>query len=72
MEQNFILIDGIKVKQPVEMNPQWETTFTEDTDRTRSGHFYGDSLFTVESYSLKFTSLNPEEASTILQHIIPK
>lgn len=72
MDQDYILIDGIRVHQPDEMNPQWETTFTEDTDRTRSGHFYGDSLFTVESYSLSFSELTPAEASTILQHIIPR
>ena len=68
-------IDGgqhwIVPKQPITFTPQWETTFSDDTDRTVGGSFYGSALFTVESYAVEFVELTPSEASQILQVIIP-
>jgi hypothetical protein len=72
MAQERFNIDNKTIKQPDEFSPQWETTFTEATDRTMGGTFYGGALFTVESYAVEFSDLTPAEASTILQAVIPK
>ena len=71
MAQDKFKIDNVVVHQPDEANPNWESTYTEDTDRFASGLFHGSVLFTVESYSLTFSNLKPAEAAAILQKVIP-
>ena len=69
--QKYILIDGVKIKQPDKFEPNWATTYTDDSDRVMSGKAHLDPLFTVESYSAEFTELTKEEAKTLLQLTIP-
>lgn len=70
--QNYILIDGYKIKQPDSFEPNWATTYTEDSGRVMSGKAFIDPLFTVESYSYEATRLTKEEAKEILQRIVPR
>lgn len=70
--QKYILIDGKKIKQPDSFEPNWATTYTEDSERSMSGKAYLEPMFTVESYSYEATDLTPEEAKTLLQAIIPR
>ena len=70
--QNKITLDGVVVKQPDEFEPNWATTYTTDSGRPMSGKAIISPLFTVESFSVKFTELKPNEAKTILQAIIPR
>lgn len=64
-------INGMNIKQPSGCSPNWETTYTEDSGRVMTGMAELDPMFTVESYSLEWTWVTPEEASQILQAIIP-
>lgn len=64
-------IDGFDIKQPDSVAPNWETTYTEDTGRVMSGQAELDPMFTVESYSLEWSWLTPQEAHEILSRIIP-
>lgn len=68
---NRFSIDGQNIKQPVTCSPQWETTYTEDSGRVMSGVAELDPMFTTESYSIEWEYLTPNEASTILQLIVP-
>lgn len=72
MVQEKILIDGYEIVQPDTMEPNWETTYTEDSGRVMSGKAYTDPMFTVESYSFEVTELTPEEAKEILTRIVPR
>lgn len=65
------MIDGVVVKQPSKVSPNWETTYTEDTGRVMTGVAELDPMFTVESYSIEWDWLTPAEASEILDKIIP-
>jgi hypothetical protein len=69
--QERILIDGVQIKQPDSFDPNWETTYTEDSGRVMSGVAELDPLFTVESFSVEWSYLKPEEVSQILQLIVP-
>lgn len=69
--QNRFLFDGQDIIQPDNFSPQWETTYTDATDRTMGGTFYGAALFTVESYACEFSDLTPSQASRLLQIIVP-
>ena len=40
--QNYILIDGYKIKQPDSFAPNWATTYTEDSERVMTGKAYLD------------------------------
>ena len=64
-------IDDAVIKQPDSVAPNWETTYTEDSGRVMSGIAELDPMFTVESYSIEWSWLTPEEASAILTRIIP-
>lgn len=70
--QNYILIDGYKIKQPDSFAPNWATTYTEDSERVMTGKAYLDPLFTVESYSFEVSNLSSKEAKEILQRIVPR
>lgn len=70
--QNYILIDGYKIKQPDSFAPNWATTYTEDSERVMTGKAYLDPLFTVESYSFEVADLSSKEAKEILQRIVPR
>lgn len=69
--QERILIDGIEIKQPDSFDPNWETTYTEDSGRVMSGVAELDPLFTVESFSVEWSYLKPAEVAQILQLIVP-
>jgi len=71
MNQNYIKINDIVIKQPVSFEPNWATTYTADSNRSQSGVGYFQPLFTAESYNAEFDNLSKEEASQILQLIIP-
>lgn len=70
--QKYILIDGYKIKQPDRFEPNWATTYTEDSGRVMSGKAFLDPMFTVESYAFEATSLTKTEAKEILQRIVPR
>lgn len=69
--QDKIKIDGVTITQPDSFNPNWETTYTEDSGRVMSGKAELDPMFTVESFNVEWSYLTPEELSQILQLIIP-
>lgn len=69
--QERIKIDGAEIKQPDAFNPNFETTYTEDSGRVMSGVAELDPMFTVESYSMEWSYLTPDEASEILKKVIP-
>ncbi len=71
MAQERITINGIAVKQPDKMDPNFATTYTEDSGRPMGGRAHLTPLFTVESYSVEFSNLTPAQASAILQQIVP-
>lgn len=70
--QNYILIDGYKIKQPDSFTPNWATTYTEDSERAMSGIAYLEPMFTVESYSFEASNLSTKEAKALLQRIVPR
>lgn len=69
--QEKILIDGVQIIQPDTFNPNWETTYTEDSGRVMSGIAEIDPLFTVESFSVEWSELKPAQVAQILQLIVP-
>ncbi len=72
MAQDYYSINGVKIKQPLElMQFQFATTYTSDTTRTQDGKLHSTPLFTVESYSYEATGLTEAEISNFL-HLIAK
>lgn len=69
--QERITIDGVNIKQPDSFDPNWETTYTEDSGRVMSGIAELDPLFTVESFNVEWSYLTPAEVAQILQLIVP-
>lgn len=69
--QEKILIDGIEIIQPDSFDPNWETTYTDDSGRVMTGKAELDPMFTVESFNVEWSYLKPNEVSKILQLIIP-
>lgn len=69
--QEKILFDGVEVIQPDSFDPNWETTYTEDSGRVMSGVAEIDPMFTVESFNVVWSYLKPEEVSKILKIIVP-
>lgn len=65
-----ITINGIDIQQPTKFDPNWETTYSADTNRVITGSLYAKPLFTVESFSVEWTGLTAEEASKILKEIV--
>lgn len=73
MAQNKIKINDVVIFQPdKEMNWNFETTYTKDSVRVRSGRGNYTSMFTVESYSYAATNIPVSKAAEILQMIIGK
>lgn len=70
MAQNYIKINGIKIRQPDKgLGYDFETTYTEDTTRVQSGVLHSTAMFTVESFSYTASFLTVAEVRTILQLI---
>lgn len=68
MAQDYYTINGVKIRQPLELMPfQFATTYTEDTTRTQDGVLHSTPLFTVESYSYSVTGLSAAEMAKFLQ-----
>ena len=64
------MIDGVKIWQPDEgLAYSFETTYTEDTQRTLSGVLIATPLFTAEQLGYSATDVPALEASRILQKI---
>ncbi len=68
--QDYIAINGVKILQPdAGMGYNFETTFTQDTQRVQSGVLHSSGMFTVESFSYTATGVSVEDMKTILQLI---
>lgn len=72
MAQEKIKIDGSVIKQPDVFNPNWATTYTEDSNRVMSGKAYLEPMFTAESYEFEATELTQAQAAEILKAIVPR
>jgi hypothetical protein len=70
MAQNYITINGVKIKQPDEgLGYSFETTYTSDSTRVQSGAMHATPMFTVESFSYVASDLTIAEMQTILQKV---
>ena len=70
MAQNYITINGVKIKQPDEgLGYSFETTYTSDSTRVQSGSIHATPMFTVESFSYAASYLTIAEMQTILQKV---
>lgn len=70
MAQNYITINGVKIKQPDEgLGYSFETTYTSDSTRVQSGAMHATPMFTVESFSYVASYLTIAEMQTILQKV---
>lgn len=72
MEQEYILFNDIKIKQPDygSLTHDWSTTYTDDSDRDISGMLHITPLFTYESFGYSVTNITLEEVKQILQIVI--
>jgi len=72
--QEYIMINGIKIKQPDEDGyvASLATTSTEDSDRDMNLTMHNTPIGTVEGYDLKWTDLSLTEAAEILQQVVNK
>jgi hypothetical protein len=71
MAQEYIKINGVKIRQPDEdMGYDFETIFSEDTKRTQAGTLMTSPAFTVESLSYQASNVTVEEMRTILRQIM--
>lgn len=72
--QDYIMINGIKIKQPDEdgYSVSLATTSTEDSDRDMGLVMHNTPIGTVEGYDLKWTDLTLSEAAEILQQVVNK
>lgn len=61
--------NGIPVKTPDTFKPNGATTSTEDSDRTQDLVMHNNPMGTIESYSLEWKYIEPEEAAKIIQQI---
>ena len=71
MAQEFIKINGIVIPTPSTFEPNWATTYTEDSGRVMSGQALLDPLFTVESFNAEWGKLTYREVSDLLKLIVP-
>lgn len=70
MAQNYITINGKRIKQPdIGMGFDFETTYSEDSTRTQNGVGHFTPLFTAEAFSYTASNLSKEEMKTILQEV---
>lgn len=72
--QDYIMINGIRIKQPDEdgYTAELATTSTDDSDRDMSLVMHNTPIGTVVGYNLKWTDLTPDEAAQILQQVMNK
>lgn len=72
--QDYIMVNGIKIKQPDEggYSALLATTSTEDSGRDMSLVMHNTPMGTIEGYDLKWTELTLSEASEILQQVVNK
>lgn len=72
--QDYIMINGIKIKQPDEdgYEASLATTSTDDSDRDMSLVMHNTPIGTVEGYDLTWTDLSLQEAAEILQQVVNK
>lgn len=71
MAQNYITINGVKIRQPDEgLGYDFETTYTEDSKRTQRGKLTTSRLYTVESFSYSATNVTAEEMKIILHELM--
>lgn len=69
--QNYITINGVKIRQPDEgLGYSFETTYTEDSKRTQRGKLSVTPLFTAESFSYSATNVSVDEMKEILHEIL--
>ncbi len=61
--------NGIPVKTPDTFQPNGATTSTDDSDRTQDLVMHNMPIGTIESYSIEWKDIEPEEAATIIQQI---
>lgn len=61
--------NGIKVKTPDTFQPSMATTSTEDSDRTQDLIMHNTPMGTIESYSLEWKYIEPDEAAKIIGQI---
>lgn len=70
MSQQYITMNGVRIKQPLEnLAYNFETTYTEDTTRVQSGELHSTSMFTVEQLGYQARNVSLSEMSQILQII---
>lgn len=61
--------NGIPVKTPNTFAPNGATTSTNDSDRTQDLVMHNTPIGTIESYSIEWKDIEPEEAAKIIQQI---
>ena len=67
MAQNFIMMNGVKIRQPDKgLGYNFETTYSEDTTRLITGGLHSTTLFTVEALSYQATGVTVQEMKQIL------
>ena len=62
-------IDGVPIKTPDTFYPNMATTSTDDSDRVQTLVMNNTPIGTIESYSMEWRDIYPEEASHIIQLI---
>lgn len=68
MSQQKIKFNNVTVRQPDEgLAYSFETTYTEDSDRTQDGVLTETAMFTVEAFAYTASNLTQAEMSAILQ-----
>lgn len=61
--------NGVPVKTPDTFQPNGATTSTDDSDRTQDLVMHNTPIGTIESYSIEWKNIEPEEAAKIIQQI---
>lgn len=70
MSQNYITMNGIRIKQPTEnLAYNFETTYTSDTTRVQTGELKATTMFTVEQLGYSTKNISVYEMAQILQII---
>lgn len=62
-------IDGVPIKTPDTFSPNMATTSTDDSGRVQTLVMHNTPIGTIESYSLEWRDIEPEEAAHIIQLI---
>ena len=61
--------NGIPVKTPNTFSPNMYTTSTDDSNRTQDLVMHNTPMGTIESYSIEWKNIEPEEAAKIIGQI---